>query len=57
MNECHGVVAAIPCQSNGVSGKVITATHYNTQFVILYNLCAFGRLQVIIITNYIENSL
>jgi len=55
------MVVAIPCRSNGVRGKVATAPHYNTQFVILYNLCAFGGIQMIIITihktNNTENNL
>ena len=51
------VVAAIPCQNNGVSGKVATMPHYNTQFVILYNLCVFGGMQMIIITMHKTNNI
>jgi len=51
------VVAAIPFQRNGFSGKVATTPYYNTQFVILYNLCAFGEVQNIIITIHETNNI
>jgi hypothetical protein len=50
------MVAAIPCQSNGVSGKVATVLHYNIQFVILDNLFAFGGIQTIIMKKHKINN-
>jgi hypothetical protein len=50
------MVAAIHCHSNGIRGKVATAPHYNTWFVILYNLCAFGGIQMITNTMHKANN-